>query len=97
MIGIGGTGLHGRYAVPAVLQDCIGDMVVHVIEAPLSLEVRVGCIHIPAPVPVPEKGNCHPEKAGTAKAEFRICIEVPDGIAIEGWGVTQPGFVNVGR
>ena len=95
MVGIGGTGLHGRHAVLAVLQDVVGDVVVHIVEAPLALEERVGEVLVFRPVLVPEVCDGHPEVAGAGEAVLRVGVEVPHGVAVEGRREAHPGLVDV--
>ena len=95
MVGIGGTGLHGRKAVLAVFQDVVGDVVVHIVEPPLALEERVGEVLILRPILIPQVCDRHPEIPRAGEAVLRIGVEVPHGIAVKGWRKAHPGLVDV--
>ena len=86
MVRIGRTGLHRRHTVFAVLQDVVGDVIVHIIEAPFALEERVGEVLVFRPILVPEKRDRHPEIPRAGEAVLRIGVEIPHGVTVESWG-----------
>lgn len=96
IVSLEGAGLHGGTALLGFMQDGFCDMVVHVVEAALAKEVTIRHGLISLPVPVPKGGDGHTEVAGAAEAEFGPGVEVADGVAVEGGGVAEPGFVKVG-